>query len=133
MIYKDNNAQSDTEDHPARRGNELCLNCGKVYSLHYGWRCNGAGIDNTFFSVQASNRYLTQSMKDSLNMNNRPTDPAPTTVKMKAVSTTPASSTTMSDEITQQDLDVSDWKNWVHNSPGECPCGISRRDCTYHK
>lgn len=25
------------------------------------------------------------------------------------------------------------WKAWQHNMPGECPCGIARAVCDYHK
>lgn len=29
--------------------------------------------------------------------------------------------------------DVSDWRAWVHNVPGECVCGIPRERCDYHR
>lgn len=25
------------------------------------------------------------------------------------------------------------WKAWQHNTPGDCPCGIARAVCDYHK
>lgn len=28
---------------------------------------------------------------------------------------------------------ISDWRAWAHNRPGECACGIPREICTYHK
>ena len=28
--------------------------------------------------------------------------------------------------------DMSDWRAWAHNVPGECPCGIPRGRCDYH-
>lgn len=29
--------------------------------------------------------------------------------------------------------DLSDWRAWAHNQPGECKCGIKKEDCFYHK
>lgn len=29
--------------------------------------------------------------------------------------------------------DMSDWRAWKHNVPGECVCGIRKEDCFYHK
>ena len=28
--------------------------------------------------------------------------------------------------------DISDWRAWAHNVPGNCPCGIARTRCDYH-
>lgn len=28
--------------------------------------------------------------------------------------------------------DISDWRAWSHNVPGECACGISKSRCVYH-
>jgi hypothetical protein len=25
------------------------------------------------------------------------------------------------------------WQAWAHNAPGDCPCGIVRSDCSYHR
>jgi hypothetical protein len=27
---------------------------------------------------------------------------------------------------------ISDWRAWAHNVPGNCPCGIARARCEYH-
>jgi hypothetical protein len=32
-----------------------------------------------------------------------------------------------------KEVDVSDWKTWRHNVPGECVCGIPKERCTYHR
>jgi hypothetical protein len=29
--------------------------------------------------------------------------------------------------------DISDWRAWAHNKDGDCPCGISRKMCDYHR
>lgn len=29
--------------------------------------------------------------------------------------------------------DLSDWKLWAKTGPGQCPCGINKTICTYHK
>ncbi len=26
-----------------------------------------------------------------------------------------------------------EWRKWRNDQPGECPCGINRQQCTYHK
>lgn len=33
----------------------------------------------------------------------------------------------------KKDLDLSDWKNWRSQAPGECPCGMLRQVCEYHR
>lgn len=30
-------------------------------------------------------------------------------------------------------VDINNWREWRHNIPGECVCGIPRNACTYHK
>ena len=37
------------------------------------------------------------------------------------------------DLIPNHKSDISDWKSWAHNKPGDCPCGISRKMCDYHR
>lgn len=29
--------------------------------------------------------------------------------------------------------DMSDWRAWAHNKPGDCACGIARAMCSYHR
>jgi hypothetical protein len=32
-----------------------------------------------------------------------------------------------------KDVDVSDWRAWSHKAEGDCPCGIARQVCHYHR
>jgi len=68
MIYKDMYAQDDAAHCPEDRVGELCLNCSRSWLSHFNWACDHYGLyANSFFdNVAESNRYLTQSMKDSL-------------------------------------------------------------------
>lgn len=34
---------------------------------------------------------------------------------------------------TTKDVDVSDWRAWSNKTPGQCPCGIAKSQCDYHK
>lgn len=35
--------------------------------------------------------------------------------------------------VAKIEKDISDWRQWAHNVPGECACGIPTHICTYHK
>jgi hypothetical protein len=112
MIYLDREHLSDSEKAPAVRGGR-CINCGRYWIDHIGWRCPTSNRLSTSFSrLPSVSRFLTQAMIDSL-----PTSyvaaPAPATAK------------------TADDSD--DWRAWRHNAPGDCPCGIRRQDCDYHR
>lgn len=30
-------------------------------------------------------------------------------------------------------IDISDWRAWQHRTNGDCPCGISKSQCSYHR
>ncbi len=73
MIYKDEPSVNDTSSNPARREG-ICLNCRKRWSEHYGWKCIESNkiyyVDQftQFSEINPTHRFLTQSMKDSLNI-----------------------------------------------------------------
>lgn len=125
MIYKDNVAGYDATGYPAGRSlriggyhqDELCLNCTKTIYYHSGWSCSSNG-SRLFSKDNQHSQYLTKTMKDSLtpSINKATTIPAP-----------PESSSI------NQNVDLSDWKSWAHKKDGDCPCGISRRVCDYHR
>ncbi len=35
--------------------------------------------------------------------------------------------------VAGRSVDTSDWRAWRHNAPGDCPCGIVKKDCAYHR
>jgi hypothetical protein len=35
--------------------------------------------------------------------------------------------------ITPEVYDICHWQAWAHNKSGDCPCGIVRIDCSYHR
>lgn len=32
-----------------------------------------------------------------------------------------------------EEVDISDWRAWQHKAVGDCPCGIARQACSYHR
>jgi hypothetical protein len=36
-------------------------------------------------------------------------------------------------KINPMPYDICSWQAWAHNKPTDCPCGIIRSDCDYHK
>jgi alpha-L-arabinofuranosidase len=129
MIYKDADSKCDTEDEPCDR-EEICLNCNEYWTDHYGWKCSrvfasfdsyGNTISN-FHEYLSTEKYLTQSMKDSILsksdylishykfLSNLADKPAHQTAKPT----------------------IDQWQAWAHNQPGDCACGIKREACDYH-
>lgn len=105
MIYKDNFSVNDDEFCPQKReGN--CVNCGKPWSMHSGWSCNPCNVDRSFYSIDGCNRYLVQSMIDS--------------IKEKAIAV-------------KIEKSNDGWRVWAHNKPGDCPCAINANKCDYHR
>ncbi len=35
--------------------------------------------------------------------------------------------------VDKRTTDISDWRAWAHNEPGDCPCGIARSRCEFHR
>ncbi len=127
MIYQDTYSCGDSEECPAKRYYEKCINCNGSWGEHEGWMCENYWVEKgynikqhdhlTFFNnCPLAHRYLTQTMVDSMpnNFDN---------LNQNAVSTTTLDSR----------MDISCWKAWAHNRPGDCPCGINRNDCSYHQ
>lgn len=121
MIYNDKYACDDFEECPGCRPDEVCINCGNHWNRHANWGCD----EYLYFSETFEhNRYLTQSMIDSISPN--------TTVKQMKMSEVNHSDMYGYPKITNP-KDISDWRNWAHNVSGECPCGIVRSICEYHR
>jgi len=121
MIYKDILAATDTDDLPRMRHDDLCINCGNGWLAHSGWGCY---FSATFKDTGTTNRYVTQSMLDSLKAgsdSNREGSAQP--------------SITSFIKGNPESFDLSDWRAWRNSSmkPNECPCGIVRVQCDYHK
>lgn len=116
--YKDAEAHNDRRYRPAVR-TEHCLHCGKSRVCHTGWSCSLAYPDN-FDQCPESMRFLTQEMWDSLVLG-----PAVGPVKLVSydITFTPRSVTTPDDGL----------KTYANLQPHECPCGIARSGCEYHK
>ena len=119
MIYKDRDAHKDNALSPGCRDKEDCLHCGEHWGSHEGWACPEWSHEHghsTFKGVPEHQRYLTQSMKDSV-----PQQSIKQILQEKLGSARPTKT------------DISDWRAWAHNRPGECGCGIAKVDCIYHK
>lgn len=122
MIYGD---PDDTVYVPANR-NQDCLNCGQEWKNHDGWSCSHTSTFVAFDALDPSDRYLTCSMLDALAeetmrsfRKDLPTEPCMEIAAAKAVAE-PATK------------DLTDWRVWAHDAPGDCPCGIRREVCCYH-
>jgi hypothetical protein len=37
------------------------------------------------------------------------------------------------DDVKERSVDLSDWRTWAHNRPGECKCGVPKNVCDYHR
>ena len=120
MKYFDDLAGLDVECVPGNRGSK-CLNCGRNYWAHSGWKCPTSNSLNTYFSqLGPTERYFTAEMKASLY------HPLPLPLDFALI-------TPVTPKDAPQPKDMSDWRNWAHNRPGDCPCGIVRSRCSYHK
>lgn len=126
MIYKDAHGRDDANDMPWDREEE-CVHCGMHHADHNGWECPDEDGDfvhgGTFSSTPSDSRYLTRSMRDSL---------ASVSVHVGSIRPKGAPIRTAT-PMEKPKADLSDWRTWAHNQPGECPCGIHRQQCTYHR
>lgn len=118
MIYNDQYSFEDTEECPGSRPDEKCLNCGKYWIYHYNWGCD----DDLYFSeTSENNRYLTQSMINSIT-------PKQMNINLEGKVRNMEINLSIPDK-----KDISDWRSWANNYTGECACGIKKTDCDYHK
>lgn len=152
MIFKDAYAANDKLTSPINRF-KLCLNCKDPWDYHYNWLChghsypfNGLSSVNTNdyasyngywpqnpLQIWAKSHYITKSMLSSIGLNDindyynyffnmyYNSQPIPNTT------------TSTSKKLTNEFLP--DWKlsRALSIKSGECPCGISRQWCSYHK
>lgn len=125
MIYKDALSVSDSESCPAKRL-EDCLNCAQSWGQHRGWSCTRTRL--SFYEIGVSTeRYETQSMRDSLSHPKVPIIVAQQKPKGWDSLSTPKAPTA------KAETDLSDWRAWRNQAPGECPCGIVKTMCDYHR
>lgn len=128
MIYKDAKAEFDEDNLPSCRSDEECLNCGAEWDDHCGWSCPG-GDEKNFYCLSPEDRYETQSMRASLS--------APKVAIMVAQQKLKARPLPQAKDLSSlpqvQTKDLSDWRAWRNQAPGECPCGIVKTMCDYHR
>jgi hypothetical protein len=141
MIYSDAKSANDTDREPACRLG-ACLNCGNGWAYHFGWRCvNIPSVEKLFSRLPEKYRFITQEMKDSIN--GPITQPVPTL-------RSPSASESKIVDIFKQDIadyerrnqkqpvakeEVPEWKKWrdANVNTGDCPCGLIRSTCEYHR
>lgn len=156
MIYKDEDAEYDEEDCPASRYDDPSLNCGKVWRQHSGWGCDlhwiGVNSIIDFKDTRETNRYVTQSMLDSISANkpvqwytmgksHTAQSPASCTEEFRSNLTWDEVFKTTITERKAEKLepketkptDISDWRTWARVGEGMCACGINKKDCDYHR
>lgn len=118
MIYNDKPANYDVEGCPAKRQDDICLNCGHDWGKHIGWSCPEFSTQE-FSNCSPNARYLTQSMLDNIKTNGRAER------LMNAYQ--------MIETDKNESVKEDSWRAWAHNKPGDCPCGILRSACEYHR
>lgn len=129
MIYKDSECQKDTDPMPAERDGEGCENCGTSYWEHDGWRCpNSSHRSNHFSNLPSDHRYLTASMQASIV---HPTHKAWSDALRDAFNEAKQELESKPEE--PKPVDLTDWRTWAHNKPGDCPCGIAKANCEFHR
>lgn len=162
MIYTDTHSVDDREECPGKRtdshGNEIyCINCGYKHFDHVGWRCPPQRTSyRNFNDLKPNQRYLTSTMHNSKVAAVQTSSNAATMCAAcryakiaHSVSTSgnlicptygrisywtePGAKTSPIQKSQPKEVDISDWRAWAHNRPGECACGIPRERCTYHK
>jgi len=126
MIFKDYWATWDTEKYPAsRQMDDKCLNCSKKRFSHFGWSCVHPG--RIFFEdVPRSCCYVTQSMLNSIRM---------TLEEFLASNPAPCGPAVQPPLVVKPTSENPQWKTSLNLSMrhGECPCGVARAVCSYHK
>lgn len=99
---------------PDSRLEEKCLNCSKVWRDHYGWNCNSK-VPTRKSMIAIDQQYLTQDMVDA------------------GKTIAPARKRFTKDQINEMFEKGLDKLNNPKTSSKECPCGINRSNCDYHK
>lgn len=137
MIYADRAAVDDLESEPVDR-DEPCLNCGGQWWEHNGWICNNSGFIRTdcrFSNVPPAYRYLTRGMLDTAGTGHgRNLYLTPNEVIFIACKRAAAAAV----DIIARPPRINDRPDWFLSreaglQPGECPCGIAKQRCAYHK
>lgn len=141
-------------------GEELCINCNHGWGSHRGWRCTTVTTTNftNFHHLHSHERYLTPSMAASIlhppGATIKPPSPfcgncgfaklahptqtatgdllCPISGKLSYWKE-PGTTAILIQQPKQKVVDVSDWRAWAHNRPGECACGIPKERCEYHR
>lgn len=126
-LYRTPFINEPTEDEKC----EDCVLCGGSWWSHEGWLCpqkpSSTYYANVRFDVTKiprEYRFWTQSMYDlakqgkysqlTSHIHHKPHILSPT-LEVPVVE------------------DIPEWRKWQHNAPGECPCGIVRSRCDYHR
>lgn len=141
MIFKDAFASKDRDDMPCSRGvNTLCLNCGNPYFEHYGWSCSRSRptTQSNFSKLSAHEHYITTSMLSSLGYLD---DELYFYHKHRAsVVLDPGrglgpASPAVPRPVTPAHAEKPQWlvSRMSSTAPGECPCGVARNICSYHR
>lgn len=126
MIYKDLDSIYDREEVPAfREGN--CINCGFDWDNHNGWSCHNSHSKRRGFMLEDEDkRFLTKVMQDSISPE------APIVYAFEFPVKNIPSNTSQS-KVAESCDPSTHWKGWAHNVVGDCPCGIKRTQCEFHK
>ena len=127
-VYKDKHASSDFDVVPGNRPSEVCLNCGRLHGLHFGWACKEHyNVMNfgEFSKLHHTQRYLTKSMYESM-----------LTSLASSISTFNPKDYINPNLVpkAKQSIDdnMNDWRTWAKVRTGNCACDIPKHQCKYH-
>jgi hypothetical protein len=131
-----NEAFKDTVDEPGERPDNntgQCLNCSEHWGHHHGWACSWTfkKYKETRRNNLASwERYRTPDMKEDLSEAGKEA----LRLALAGISYFGRLDVTKSASVTEKETDIGDWRVWRASSIAkhECPCGIDRRNCSYH-
>lgn len=136
MIFADSEAHHDTPSKPAHRpGN--CMQCFRIWKDHHGWACPDSAITmrgRTFENLHAAYRFCTPEMRATVSnavwsANEKPLGSRGLSKPVAPTAAKPVP------QPPQKSLEVPQWKLSLSLSmkDGECPCGIARSVCSFHR
>lgn len=138
-VFKDSEAINDTDDAPAERAGERCLNCNMYYNSHHGWCCDDVWKGKTnFYDLAGKDAYTTSSM--AMAMGFSATRWASVVGRTRRGIFMSPDYVVVGKTIPMPEIVAdrsSDWRAWrdLNRQPAECACGSGtlRANCRYHK
>jgi hypothetical protein len=104
-------------------GYDFCYNCYRSVADHTGWACSPVDGVKEYDKLTFGRRFYAIDM-----FNNTWTPPTEFSKPSCAKEQEPKSC-----RVPEKKIETDHWKAWSHQIPGDCPCGIKKHLCEYHK